>query len=114
MLSNLPARERYRRLGTQTQEVEAMFHGGHGFRRRDQSFKKSHHPDGRRLMPAELAEVAAAMGLPVSSKRYEVETAEDRNRRAVAYERAAAIEAKARPTALPKHLRGKRPPKKHK
>ena len=48
-----------------------MFYGGHGFKRRDQSFKKQHHPDGRRLMPAELAEAAAAMGLPVSSNRYE-------------------------------------------
>ena len=48
-----------------------MFYGGHGFKRRDQSFKKPHHPDGRRLMPAELAEAAAAMGLPVSSNRYE-------------------------------------------
>ena len=45
--------------------------------RKDQSFKKPRHADGpgRRLMPAELAEAAAAMGLPVSNRRYEAETA---------------------------------------
>jgi hypothetical protein len=49
------------------------------------------------------------MGLPVSSHRYEAETTEHRNKRAVAYERAAAIEAKARPAALRNRLRGTRP-----
>jgi hypothetical protein len=62
---------------------------------------------GRRLMPAELAEAAAAMGLPVSSNRYEAETTEDRNRRAVAYQRSMAMEAKARPAFVPR--RKKRP-----
>jgi hypothetical protein len=86
-----------------------MFYGGHGFKRRDQSFKKPHHPDGRRLTPAELANAAAAMGLPVSNRRYEAETTEGRNKRAVAYERAAAIKVKARPATLRNRLRGTRP-----
>ena len=91
-----------------------MFYGGHGFKRRDQSFKKPHHPDGRRLMPAELAEAAAAMGLPVSSNRYEPETTEGRNKRAVAYRDAVSMEAKLRTPGVPQHLRDKRPPKKNK
>ena len=63
--------------------------------RKDQSVKKPRHADGpgRRLMPAELAEAAAAMGLPVSSNRYEPETTEGRNKRAVAYKDAVAMEA---------------------
>jgi hypothetical protein len=35
--------------------------------RKDQSFKPRHHGSGRRLTPAELANAAAAMGLPVSA-----------------------------------------------
>ena len=52
--------------------------------RKDQALKKPRHADdsGHRLTLAELAEAAAAMGLPVSNRRYEVETTEDRNRRA--------------------------------
>jgi hypothetical protein len=54
--------------------------------RKDQSVKKPlADGPGRRLMPAELAEAAAAMGLPVSSSRYEPETREGRNKRAVGY-----------------------------
>jgi len=82
--------------------------------RKDQSIKKPRHADGpgRRLMPAELAEAAAAMGLPVSSNRYEPETTEGRNKRAVAYQEAVATEAKLRTEGV--HLRDKRPPKKNK
>ena len=84
--------------------------------RRDQSVKKARHADGpgRRLMPAELAEAAAAMGLPVSSNRYEPETTEGRNKRAVAYQDAVAMEAKLRSPGVPRHLRDKRLPKKNK
>jgi hypothetical protein len=84
--------------------------------RKDQTFKKPRDADGsgRRLMPAELAEAAAAMGLPVSSNRYEPETTEGRNKRALAYQEAVAIEAKLRTAGVPRHLRDKRPPKKHK
>jgi hypothetical protein len=67
---------------------------------------------GRRLTPAELANAAAAMGLPVSSTRYQPETAKNRNRRAIAYQDAVAMEAKIRSPGVPKHLRDKRPPKK--
>jgi hypothetical protein len=49
---------------------------------------------GRRLRPAELAEVAKSMGLPVSIDRYRPETMSAKIRRAQAYE-----EVKAR--ALP-------------
>jgi len=44
--------------------------------RKDQALKKPRHADdsGHRLTLAELAEAAAAMGLPVSNRRYEVET----------------------------------------
>ena len=81
--------------------------------RKDQSVKKPRHADshGRRLMPAELAEAAAAMGLPVSSNRYEPETMEGRNKRAVAYQDAVAMEAKLRSPGVPKHLRDRPPPK---
>jgi hypothetical protein len=68
-------------------------------------------------MPAELAEAAAAMGLPVSANRYEPETTEGRNKRAVAYQEAVAIGAKIRSAGVPRHfrhLRDKRPPKKNK
>jgi len=65
-------------------------------------------------MPAELAEAAAAMGLPVSSNRYEPETMEGRNKRAVAYQDAVAMEAKLRSPGVPRHLRDKRLPKKNK
>ena len=84
--------------------------------RKDQSVKKPRHADGpgRRLMPAELAEAAAAMGLPVSSNRYEPETTEERNKRAVAYRDAVSMEAKVRSPGVPRHLRDKRPPKKNK
>jgi hypothetical protein len=84
--------------------------------RTSQSVKKPRHADGpgRRLMPAELAEVAAAMGLPVSSNRYEPETTEGRNKRAVAYQDAVAMEAKLRSPGMPRHLRDKRLPKKNK
>ena len=67
---------------------------------------------GRRLTQAELAKAAAAMGLPVSSTRDQPETTENRNRRAVAYQHAVAMEAKLRSPGVPKHLRDKRPPKK--
>ena len=67
---------------------------------------------GRRLTPAELANVAAAMGLPVSPTRYQPETAEHRNRRAVAYQDAMATAAKLRSPGVPRHLRDKRLPKK--
>ena len=67
---------------------------------------------GSRLTPAELAKAAAAMGLPVSSARYQPETTENRNRRAVAYQHAVAMEAKLRSPGVPKHLRDKQPPKK--
>jgi hypothetical protein len=69
---------------------------------------------GRRLTPAELAKAAAAMGLPVSSTRYQPETTENRNRRAVAYQEAVAMEARLRSPGVPKHLRDKRPPPKRK
>ena len=84
--------------------------------RKDQSVKKPRHADspGRRLMPAELAEAAAAMGLPVSSNRYEPETTEGRNERAVAYRNAVSMKAKVRSPGVPRHLRDKRPPKKNK
>jgi hypothetical protein len=52
---------------------------------------------GRRLMPWEVAKAAAAMGLPVSGRRYGAETEEDRNRRAAAYEAAADTSAAIRP-----------------
>jgi hypothetical protein len=67
---------------------------------------------GRRLTPAELAKAAAAMGLPVSPTRYQPETTEGRNRRAIAYQDAVATAAKLRSPGVPKHLRDKRPPKK--
>jgi hypothetical protein len=67
---------------------------------------------GRRLTPAELAKAAAAMGLPVSPTRYQLETTENRNRRAVAYQDAMATAAKLRSPGVPRHLRDKRPPKK--
>jgi hypothetical protein len=74
----------------------------------------SRHPDGsrgadtgRRLMPAELAKAAAAMGLPVSPHRYQAETTENRNRRAIAWQDGVALEAKTRPAGAPEHLRGK-------
>jgi hypothetical protein len=78
--------------------------------------KEQRHADGpgRRLMPAELAEAAAAMGLPVSANRYEPETMEGRNKRAVAYQEAVATEAKLRSPGVPRHLRDKRPPKRSK
>ena len=84
--------------------------------RKDQSVKKPRHADspGRRLMPAELAEAAAAMGLPVSSNRYEPETTEGRNKRAVAFQEAVAMEAKLRTAGVPKRLRANRPPKPNK
>ena len=83
--------------------------------RKDQSVKKPlADGPGRRLMPAELAEAAAAMGLPVSSNRYEPETREGRNKRAVAYQEAVATEAKLRTPGVPRHLRDKRLPKKNK
>jgi hypothetical protein len=84
--------------------------------RKDESVKKPRHADGpgRRLMPAELAEAAAAMGLPVSSNRYEPETTEGRNKRAVAYQDAVAMEARLRSPGVPRHLRDKRLPKKNK
>ena len=82
-----------------------------GGRRKGQSPR---HADGRRLMPAELAEAAAALGLPVSSNRYEPETTEGRNKRAVAYQEAVATEAKLRTAGVPRHLRDKRPPKRSK
>jgi hypothetical protein len=69
---------------------------------------------GRRLTPAELAKAAAAMGLPVSPTRYQPETTENRNRRAIAYQDAVAMEAKLRSPGVPKHLRDKRPPPKRK
>ena len=84
-----------------------------GGRRKEQSPRLADSP-GRRLMPAELAEAAAAMGLPVSANRYEPETTEGRNKRAVAYQEAVATEAKLRTAGVPKHLRDKRPPKKNK
>jgi hypothetical protein len=61
-------------------------------------------------MPAELANAAAAMGLPVSSSRYAPETTDSRNKRAVAYAEDVAMEAKLRPVGVPKHLHA-RPPK---
>ena len=67
---------------------------------------------GRRLTPAELTKAAAAMGLSVSSARYQPETTENRNRRAVAYQDAVATAAKLRSPGVPRHLRDKRPPKK--
>ena len=67
---------------------------------------------GRRLTPAELARAAAAMGLPFSPMRYQPETTEGRNRRAIAYQDAMATAAKLRSPGVPKHLRDKRPPKK--
>jgi hypothetical protein len=93
------------------QEAEAMAYFGW---RKDQSFKPRHDGSGRRLTPAELANAAAAMGLPVSSTRYQSETTEGRNKRAVAYQEAVTMEAKARPAFAPKHLRSKRPPKRNK
>jgi len=66
-----------------------------GGRRKEQSPRHADSP-GRRLMPAELAEAAAAMGLPVSANRYEPETTEGRNKRAVAYRDAVSMEAKLR------------------
>ena len=52
---------------------------------------------GRRLTPAELAEIAAEMGLPVSANRYQPETAPDRVKRVTAYEAAMKVEAEIRP-----------------
>ena len=95
------------------QEAEAMSYFGW---RKDQLVKKPRHADGlgRRLMPAELAEAAAAMGLPVSPNRYEPETTEGRNKRAVAYQEAMAMEAKLRTAGVHKHIRDKRPAKPNK
>ena len=84
-----------------------------GGRRKEQSPRHADSP-GRRLMPAELAEAAAAMGLPVSANRYEPETTEGRNKRAVAYQEAVAMEAKLRTAGVPKRLRANRPPKPNK
>jgi hypothetical protein len=58
---------------------------------------------GRRLMPAELAQVAAEMGLPVSAQRYAPETTESRNKRATAYADGRAMEATLRKEGVPKH-----------
>jgi hypothetical protein len=58
---------------------------------------------GRRLMPAELAQIAAAMGLPVSAQRYAPETTESKNRRAVAYQEGVAMNAAVRKEGVPKH-----------
>jgi hypothetical protein len=65
-----------------------------------------------RLTTAELAEAAAAMGLPVFSNRYEPEATEGRNKRAVAYQEAVAMGSKLRTAGV--RLRDKRPPKKNK
>jgi hypothetical protein len=85
--------------------------------RKDRSFDTPRHQDdarsagaGRRLMPAELAKVAAEMELPVSNRHYEAETTQD-NRRAYAYQGGVAAEATARPAFAPRHLRKKRPVK---
>src|SRR5215471_8706912 len=73
-----------------TQEAEAMSYFGGGRR------KEQRHADspGRRLMPAELAEAAAAMGLPVSSNRYEPETTEGRNMQKSAIEEIKELKAR--------------------
>jgi hypothetical protein len=93
------------------QEAEAMAYFGW---RKDQSFKPRHDGSGRRLTPAELANAAAAMGLPVSATRYQPETTECRKKRAVAYQEAVAMEAKLRTAGVPKHIRDKRLPKPNK
>jgi hypothetical protein len=58
--------------------------------------KEQRHADspGRRLMPEELAEAAAAMGLPVSSNRYEPETTEGRNMQKSAIEEIKELKAR--------------------
>jgi hypothetical protein len=58
---------------------------------------------GRRLMPAELAQVAAEMGLPVSEQRYAPETTESKNRRATAYAEGRAMNSALRKDGVPKH-----------
>jgi hypothetical protein len=62
--------------------------------RKDQVLKKPRDADdsGRHLTLAELAEAAAAMGFPVSNRRYEAETTEDRNRRATEQAKAEALD----------------------
>ena len=64
--------------------------------RKDQALKKPRHADdsGHRLTLAELAEAAAAMGLPVSSNRYEPETTEGRNMQKSAIEEIKELKAR--------------------
>ena len=63
---------------------------------------------GRRLMPAELARIAAEMGMSVSTQRYAPETTESKNRRAVAYAEGRSAEVKANRPSVPKRARRRR------
>jgi hypothetical protein len=63
---------------------------------------------GRRLKPWEVAEVAAAMGLPVSQRRGAPETPESKARRIAAYAAGVALDASKQPIGESPRFKRKR------